>query len=130
MRIPALAAASAALILAASSAACSGTAGHTRPTADGAIAGTFVIEGGPSGAPPEQPVPGTIRFAAAGRRTVKVYAGRSGRFTARLAPGYYLVSGTTPNIHGPGNQGTTCAQKKARVSADRKTYLLLACYVP
>lgn len=135
MRVPILAAVcTAALILAASSAACTTAVKHSRPTADGVINGNFVIVGGASAYNFERPVPGAITFVAAGRRTVVVRDDKSGQFSARLPSGYYRVCGTSPDLHdgpsGSNSNRTTCAPTNVKVSAGRKSYVRLSFAVP
>jgi hypothetical protein len=111
------------------------TASPARRPADGTVRGRFERQGGPAGPgghqPPDVPLSGTITFTWRGRLKVRVRAGDSGRFTARLAPGFYAVSGRTPDIMGPGHKEMVCTYRgKIKVSAGHTRHMTLLCTVP
>ena len=138
MRTHALAVAGTAVLIAAGGGIALASTGHGAPgarrPARGVVAGKFEREGGPIAPGGKQqvvPLTGTIRFARAHHRTVRVHVGKSGRFSARLVPGYYEISGRTPDIRGPGRQEAVCpVPGKVRVSADRTRHITVACIVP
>jgi hypothetical protein len=71
----------------------------------GTVAGTFAAEAGPispsgQAAVGPWPVSGVIRFTDASGHTVDVTVGASGKFSARLAPGIYSVTGLTSEFGG------------------------------
>ena len=113
-----------------------GPAAHARRAPDGVVVGRFEREGGPLGPggtqPPTLPLSGTIWFARAGHRTVTVRAGKSGKFSVRLAPGSYRVSGRTPMIQGqPGNTDAVCSlPSPVRVTAHHARHITVFCIVP
>jgi hypothetical protein len=120
---------------AAAAGATTGTASPARRSADGIVRGQFERQGGPAGPggqqPPDVPLSGTITFTGRGHLKVSVRAGQTGRFTARLAPGFYAVSGRTPDIQGPGHQEMVCTYRgKVRVSTGRTRHMTLLCTVP
>jgi hypothetical protein len=112
----------------------------TRPAqanhaADGRVTGKFERVGGPiepSGKQPVVPLSGTMRFARPGHRTVRVRVGKSGRFSVRLVPGAYRVSGRTPLIlQVPGNIEATCwLHGRLKVSSGRTRHIVVTCIVP
>jgi hypothetical protein len=69
----------------------------------GSVVGTFQEETGPS-LPNGQavngpwPLSGTVRFTGANGQQVDVPVGSSGKFSARLAPGTYTVTGLTAEM--------------------------------
>ncbi len=109
---------------------------RARYAADGRVTGKFERVGGPLGPggqqPPVVPLTGTMRFARAGHRTVRVHVGKSGKFSVRLAPGSYRVSGRTPQIEQePGNIEATCRlHGKVKVSGGRTRHIVVVCSVP
>jgi hypothetical protein len=112
-----------------------GTPGQASHAADGRVTGKFERVGGPiepSGKQPVVPLSGTMRFARAGHRTVRVHVGKSGKFSVRLAPGSYRVSGRTPQIlQVPGNIEATCwLHGKLKVSSGRTRHIVVTCIVP
>jgi hypothetical protein len=112
-----------------------GTPGRASHAADGRVTGKFEREGGPpepSGKQPVVPLSGTMRFARAGHRTVRVHVGKSGKFSVRLAPGSYRVSGRTPQIlQVPGNIEATCwLHGRLKVSSGRTRHIVVTCIVP
>jgi hypothetical protein len=120
---------------AAATGATKGTASPGRRAADGIVRGRFERQGGPVGPggqqPPDVPISGTITFTGRGHLKVSVRAGHTGRFTARLAPGFYAVSGRTPDIEGPGHKQMVCAYRgKIKVSAGHTRHLTVLCTVP
>jgi hypothetical protein len=113
----------------------------SRPAARGTVTGRFQREGGPLGPGGTQPrvipLPGTVRFEAAGRAhpPVAVTVGRSGTFSVRLAPGTYRVTGQSPKIQEGLSDGTTtdppCAQPAVvTVIAGRTAMITVNCIVP
>jgi hypothetical protein len=122
-------------------AACGGGPG-TAGTGTAAVTGTgatnvtgrFLVEGGPLGAR-ERPIRGTVTFTGAGRPQVSVPVGRSGTFSAALAPGIYHVSGRSPSIVEVGADGsqheTTCSQPlTVHLGGQRTLKITLTCIVP
>jgi len=102
--------------------------GNGAHPASGRVVGKLEREGGPIGPggkqPPVVPLSGTVVFWRRAHRTVRVEAGKSGRFSVRLAPGHYAVWGRVqgyPRCRLPG--GLT-------VSADRTEHVVVACIVP
>jgi hypothetical protein len=93
----------------------------------GRVAGAFEREGGPLGPggkqPPVVPLSGSILFARPGHRTVRVRAGSKGRFSVRLAPGDYAVSGRTAGL-------PVCRLPRVKVTASRTKHIVVACVVP
>ena len=110
----------AAAVLAA--AGCSGTTGST-----GTVTGTYIREGGPSGAPNVR-LPGTITFRASDGTTTSFSSGTNGTFTGQLPPGSYTVTATSSLI----NDGTSaCSQSlSTRVQAGKTVSLTVVCAVP
>jgi hypothetical protein len=107
--------------------------------ASGTVAGRFFVQGGPmkpgGHEPRRHPVPGTIQFRTAHRPAVVVKVGRSGRFSARLAPGRYTATARTPRIveitPGGKHRETPCAPPRhLTVRAHHRTHLVITCYVP
>jgi hypothetical protein len=119
---------------------------HTGTAAvTGHLTGRFVMEGGPISPggqqPGERPIPGTVTLTAAGRHTVTIQVGDSGRFSAWLPPGRYQVSGRSPRIEeassaqaGSGaGQGVelTCSQPlSVTIAAGHTAAITLTCIVP
>jgi hypothetical protein len=109
---------------------------RAKHAADGRVTGKFERVGGPIGPggqqPPVVPLTGTMRFARAGHPTVRVHVGKSGKFSVRLAPGSYRVSGRTPQIEQePGNIEATCwLHGKVKVSSGRTRHIVVVCSVP
>jgi hypothetical protein len=109
---------------------------RAKHAADGRVSGKFERVGGPIGPggkqPPVVPLTGTMRFARAGHSTVRVHVGKSGKFSVRLAPGSYRVSGRTPQIEQePGNIEATCwLHGKVKVSSGRTRHIVVVCSVP
>jgi hypothetical protein len=113
-------------------AAASSSSGHpagkaARPAA-GRVIGRLEREGGPMGPGGQQPqvVPlaGTIVFSRPAHAQVRVHAGKSGRFTVRLAPGSYTVRGRAaglPVCRYPG---------RLTIAAGRTSRITVACIVP
>jgi hypothetical protein len=113
-----------------------GSPGHAQRPADDRVAGKFERLGGPIG-PGGQPLPavplrGTMRFARSGHMAVTVRVGKTGVFSARLAPGQYRVSGRTPDILGePGNIEATCSlPSPLTVRAGGTRHITVVCAVP
>jgi hypothetical protein len=107
--------------------------------AHGIVTGRLVLEGGPLGPgerqPGERPIPGTIRFTAAGRhRLFTARAGKSGTFAVLLPPGTYQVSGRSPRVMEVSNgtsRQTPCSQPRSVTVTERHTVkITLACIVP
>lgn len=103
---------SAAALVVAGLAAASADPAARPASSGGTITGRLLVEGGPinirSGRQPgKRPIPGTIRFTSARRRTVTARAGSSGTFTARLPAGTYDVSFRTPRILEVSSNGTS-----------------------
>jgi hypothetical protein len=103
-------------------------AGNGSHPADGHVTGRLEREGGPIGPggkqPPAVPLSGTIVFWQRDHHTVRVHAGKSGRFSVRLAPGRYTVWGRVeglPVCRLPG---------RLKVTADRTRHIVVACIVP
>jgi len=124
-------------------AAASTTASAAVYTAAGAarghVTGKLVRAGGPMGPggkqPGEQPLPGTVTFAAAGHRPVSVRVGTSGKFSVWLAPGRYRVAGRSPDIETVTSTGQvleqTCSQPlSVTVRARHATAIAVVCPVP
>ena len=111
-------------------------AAHPASPARGLVLGRFVRVGGPLGPggqqPPEVPLAGAMRFTRAGNTAITVRVGKTGTFAARLAPGRYRVSGTTPDIEGePGNIEATCSLPgPVAVSAGLTRHITVVCAVP
>jgi hypothetical protein len=116
-------------------------AGHTAAAtaAEGHVTGKLVMEGGPIGPggqqPGERPIPGTVTFTMAGHRPVNVGAGKSGRFSAWLAPGRYHVTGRSPDIITVTSSGRdleqTCSQPSSvTVRPRHTTTITVVCIVP
>ena len=108
-------------------------------SAAGHVTGRLVMEGGPIGPggqqPGERPIPGTVTFTMTGHRPVNVGAGKSGRFSAWLAPGRYHVSGRSPDIITVTSSGRhleqTCSQPSpVTVRARHTTTITVVCIVP
>jgi hypothetical protein len=102
-----------------------GNGGHP---ADSRIIGKLEREGGPLGPggkqPPVVPLSGTVMFSRRGHRTVRVHAGKSGRFSLLLAPGRYTVSGRVEGL-------PVCRLAGGlKVTADRTRHIVVACIVP
>jgi hypothetical protein len=102
-------------------------ADRVRP-ADGRVTGRLERVGGPLGPggqqPPVVPLAGTIVFSRTGHPAVRAHAGKSGRFSVRLAPGDYTVRGRA--------QGLPACRLAGRltVRADRTRHIVVACVVP
>jgi hypothetical protein len=114
-------------------------AGLTASGATGHVTGKLVMEGGPIGPggqqPGERPIPGTVTFTMAGHRPVNVGAGKSGRFSAWLAPGRYHVTGRSPDIITVTGSGRhleqTCSQPSSvTVRPRHTTTITVVCIVP
>lgn len=111
-------------------------AAHTQRPANGQVAGKFERVGGPVQPGTLQsltvPLSGTIAFARFGHKTVTVRVGRKGRFSVRLAPGVYRMSGRTPDIQGePGNVDATCPLfRPLTVRAGVTRHITVVCSVP
>jgi hypothetical protein len=109
---------------------------HQVPPAGGLVLGIFIRVGGPLGPggkqPPEVRLSGTMRFTRGGHAAITVRVGKAGTFAARLAPGRYRVSGTTPEIRGePGNIEATCSLPgTVTVSAGLTRHVTVVCAVP
>jgi len=103
-------------------AACSSATGPT-----GTVTGTYILSGGPSGAP-NVPLAGTIIFRSASGSVISIESDSAGRFTGQLPPGTYSVTATTSHV----NDGTSpCSQVlTARVQAGKTVTLSLVCAVP
>jgi hypothetical protein len=105
-----------------------GPAGSAAHTGYGRVAGKFERVGGPIGPggqqPPVVPLAGTVLFARHAHRTIRPKIGNSGRFSVRLAPGYYAVSGRTPGIPDCTLPG------KLKVTAGRTRHIVVTCIVP
>jgi hypothetical protein len=126
-----------ACVLALLTAGCAAAEGQAPAAAIGHLAGRLVMEGGalgPGGQQPgERPLSGTVTFTAAGHRRVTVQVGASGRFSVRLPPGTYQVSGGSPFIDtSSGNeQELPCSQPlSAKVTAGHTANVTVTCYVP
>jgi hypothetical protein len=124
-------------------AACAAAAGHphSHQTAHdlgtdlGLVTGKFERVGGPLGPGGKQPpvvaLRGTVTFTAAHQRTALVRVGNSGRFSVRLAPGRYRVTGRTPDIEGPGHVEAVCqGPVSLTVSAGHTSAIKVICAVP
>lgn len=105
-----------------------GQAGSAPHSEYGRVVGKFEREGGPIGPggqqPPVVPLAGTIVFWRRAHRTVRVHAGKSGRFSVRLAPGSYKVWGRTEGLPACRLPG------RLKVTAGRKRHIVVACIVP
>jgi|HubBroStandDraft_4_1064222.scaffolds.fasta_scaffold249084_1 hypothetical protein len=110
------------------------SSGTHAAAATAVVSGRLVMEGGPIAPggkqPPVRPLPGTVSFTAAHRRTVRVAVPASGRFTVRLAAGTYRASATTPNITGPGGKHDTCPDPSPVRVTTRPVHVVIACIVP
>jgi hypothetical protein len=92
------------------------------------VTGKLEREGGPIGPggkqPPVVPLSGTVVFSRRGHPDVRVHAGRSGIFSALLAPGRYSVSG---RVHGL----PVCRMSGGlKVTAGNARHIVVACIVP
>jgi hypothetical protein len=109
---------------------------HVQRPANGRVAGTFERVGGPAqpvtGKTLTVPLSGTVAFARSGHETVTVRVGKEGRFSVRLGPGVYRVSGRTPDIQGePGNVDATCPLfRPLTVQAGMTAHVTVVCSVP
>jgi hypothetical protein len=129
-----------ACLLALLTAGCAATGGQAPPAAAGHLAGQLVMEGGPLGPggqqPGERPLSGTVTFTAAGHRRVTVQVGSSGKFSVRLPPGTYQISGGSPFIETSSGSGGNeeefpCSQPlTAKVTAGHTANVTVTCYVP
>lgn len=125
---------------AAGGAVTSGAATSGQAPATGHLTGRLVMEGGPIGPggkqPGERPLSGTVTFTAAGHRRVTVRVGSTGRFSVRLLPGTYHVSGRSPAIEASSGSGgkeqeLPCSQPlSARVTAGHTSAVTVMCVVP
>jgi hypothetical protein len=121
-------------------AAAAGSAAMTSHVAatTGRVTGKLVMVGGPLGPggkqPADRPLRGTVTFTASGHRQVAVRVGRSGTFSAALAPGRYQVSGRSPDViedNGKTQREMPCSQPQAAViTAGRTSTVTVACVVP
>ncbi len=102
--------------------------------ARGTVTGRLVREGGPIGPggkqPGEHPIPGQVRFTSAGRHPVRVKVGTSGRFSVRLLPGRYAVTGSSPGLDAPGGRGRCSEPMHVTVRAPQVRKITVACIVP
>jgi hypothetical protein len=105
----------------------------------GTVTGVFHRVGGPLGPGGQQPraVPlkGRMRFGRPGFPAVTIEVGRSGRFTAELAPGVYRVTGITPDIvevldNGRQLDGRCAGPRALRVRAGKTGRITVTCAVP
>jgi hypothetical protein len=126
-----------ACVLALLTAGCAAAGAQAPAAAIGHLAGRLVMEGGalgPGGQQPgERPLSGTVTFTAAGHRRVTVRVGSTGKFSVRLPPGTYQVSGRSPFIDtSSGNeQQLPCSQPlSAKVTAGHTANVTVTCYVP
>jgi hypothetical protein len=127
-----------ACVLALLTAGCAAAGGQAPTT--GHLAGRLIMEGGalgPGGQQPgERPLSGTVTFTAAGHRRVTVQVGSSGKFSVRLPPGTYQVSGGSPFIEtssgsGGNEEELPCSQPlSAKVNAGHTANVTVTCYVP
>ena len=74
-------------------------------TTTGTVVGTFADLHGPY-ATGTLAFSGIVKFASTSR-TYTIHVGPSGRFSLRVIPGYYRVTGTSPSYHGPTCTGGT-----------------------
>jgi len=105
----------------------------------GQVTGRLVMEGGPytpgQQQPQVRPIPGTVTFTETGHRPTSIRVGTSGKFSARLAPGRYQVSGKSPRIIEVDNAGhdheLPCSQPlSVTVKAGHPAAITVACIVP
>jgi hypothetical protein len=99
----------------------------------GSVAGRMIIEGGPFPHDGPRPIRGRVRFFFGGKDVDTVKVGKSGKFTAALAPGTYRVRGCTPDIQGVSANGAhtdACMTVRAMVRAGRRTHVKLLFIVP
>ena len=115
------------------------TTSHGQAPVTGHLTGRFVMEGGPIGPagqqPGERPIPGTVTFTAAGRPTVTIQVGDSGRFSVWLPTGRYQVSGRSPDIEegtgsGPGRELPCSQPLSVTITAQHASAITLTCIVP
>jgi hypothetical protein len=96
------------------------------------------MEGGPlkpgGKQPGERPMSGTVTFTAAGHQAVTVTVGSSGEFSVPLPPGWYQVSGRSPDImevDGGHSREQPCSQPTpVLVTVGQTASITLACIVP
>jgi hypothetical protein len=69
------------------------------------VSGTLRLVGGPAGTAPSG-VAGQVHFRAENGATTSATAGGDGRFSLRVPPGTYVVSGTSPSF---GDGASPCA---------------------
>jgi hypothetical protein len=133
-------AALAALLTAGCAAAGGGAAAGGQAPATGHLAGRLLMEGGPMRPgglqPSERPIPGIVTFTDARHRRVDVQVSSSGRFSVRLPPGRYRVSGRSPSIEassgsGGNEQELPCSPSlSAIVTAGHTSAVTITCIVP
>ena len=129
-----------ACVLALLTAGCAAAGAQAPAAAIGHLAGRLVMEGGalgPGGQQPgERPLSGTVTFTAAGHRRVTVRVGSTGKFSVRLPPGTYQISGGSPFIETSSGSGGNeeefpCSQPlSAKVTAGHTANVTVTCYVP
>jgi hypothetical protein len=100
----------------------------------GTIVGAFRIVGGPmqlNGSTPNRPLRGTMAahlHTANGKVVATTVVPPSGRFSLDIAPGRYLLIGSTPQVHG---RGPGCpASHPMTVAAGQTVRLHVDCDVP
>jgi hypothetical protein len=106
--------------------------------ATGHLTGKLFIEGGPIGPggkqPGERPIPGTVTLTAAGHRPVTITVGNSGRFSAWLPAGRYLVVWRSPAIITVTDSGheeqTSSPAPPVTISARHAATITLVAIVP
>ncbi|HUJ04901.1 MAG TPA: hypothetical protein VLX31_02200 [Streptosporangiaceae bacterium] len=125
-----------ALLLVGACGVSAGAGSAPRGAARGTVTGRLVREGGPIGPggkqPGEHPLPGQVRFTAAGRHPVQVTIGTSGRFSVRLLPGRYTVVGRSPDLELRGRKGwRSCSEPQhVTVRAGQVRKITVVCVVP
>jgi len=128
-----------AALLTAGCAAGSGQAAVTggQAAVTGRLTGKLVMEGGPLGPggvqPGERPISGTVTFTDVRHRQVTVQVASSGRFSVKLPPGRYRVSGRSPVIgtnSGSGASEPCSPPESATMAAGHTAAVTITCIVP
>lgn len=111
--------------------ACS--AAHSSYAAKGTVTGRLVIDGGPSGVPPNRPVQGVVRFIGGHQPPVTVSTNAAGVFWVQLPPGRYDVSDRSPHIleeSGGTSRQEWSASVPVTITEHHTTAITLTWFVP